>query len=64
MLCRCLLEKGEGHGVKKCKKGHFKDRLLRGRTELQKGGDFVPGFPKEVLNCMFLFLITKQYLLT
>lgn len=41
-----------------------KNRLVRGRAELQKGGDLFAGFPKEMLNCMFLFLITKQYLLT
>lgn len=33
-------------------------------AELQRGGDLFAGFPKEMLNYMFLFLITKQYLLT
>lgn len=39
-------------------------RLVRGRAELRRGGDLFAGFPEEMLNCMFLFLITRQYLLT
>lgn len=37
---------------------------MRGRVELQRDGDLFAGFPKEMLKCMFLFLITKQYQLT
>lgn len=42
-----------------------KEKQARNRkAELQRGGDSFAGFPKEMLNYMFLFLITKQYLLT
>lgn len=69
MLCKSFLAKGRGMGCrcvgKKYENGVKKrSRLARRRAELQRGEDLLAGFPKEMLNCMFLFLITKQYLLT
>lgn len=70
MLSRSLLAKGQRLRVadelaKNMRKGILKrTRLVRGRAELQRGGDLFAGFPEEMLNCMFLFLITRQYLLT
>lgn len=47
------------------RKGVLKRNVLaRGRAELQRGGALSAGFPEEMLNCMFLFLSTEQYLLT
>ena len=69
-LSRSLLAKGQGMQVadelaKNMRKGVLKrTRLVRGRAELRRGGDLFAGFPEEMLNCMFLFLITRQYLLT
>lgn len=51
--------------AKAMRKGVLKrTRRVRGKAELQRGGDLFAGFPEEMLNWMFLFLITRQYLLT
>ena len=44
--------------------GSKEKQARKRKAELQRGGDLFAGFPKEMLNYMFLFLITKQYLLT
>lgn len=69
-LCRSLLAKGQGVRVadelaKAMRKRVLKrTRRVRGKAELQRGGDLFAGFPEKMLNWMFLFLITRQYLLT
>ena len=40
--------------------GSKEKQARKRKAELQMGGDLFAGFPKEMLNYMFLFLIPKQ----
>lgn len=68
MFCRSLSAKGqEVWGAEKLVKNNLRkgvlkrNRIVRRRVKLPRDGDQFAGFPKEMLNCMFLFLITEQY---
>lgn len=58
-------QRGADEWANNMRKGVLKrNKLARGRAELQRGEALSAGFPEEMLNCMFLFLSIEQYQLT
>lgn len=69
MLCRTPEQRDKDCGMQMSGSGRTEgvlngNRLMGGRAALQRVEICNAGFLKEMLNHIFLFLITKQYLLT